>query len=84
MVRQRQCRVADMRRRNPRIARYVRMLREMHAAGFTVDVMLELAFGPNLPASTHDAGERRIVLELYLEELPPAMRPPARRVDACA
>ena len=59
-----------------RLARAVRALRELHADGFTVDVIADIAVGDRLrPIS---AEERAAVRDLYIAELPPRLRPDAR------
>lgn len=54
--------------RNRKLARYVRVLREMKASGWTVDCVVEVALGPD-GLTPPPADERPHILALYREAI---------------
>lgn len=63
-----------MAKANKDLARYVRMIREMHDRGFTVDVVVELALSGKKSQRIPDAEEQAMIRELYVEALPKGLR----------
>lgn len=62
-----------MAHRNKKLGRAVRMLREMHELGFTVDLIAEIAM-TGREARTRSAEDREIIKSVYLDALPPELR----------
>lgn len=56
-----------MARTNKNLQRYARMLREAQAGGWTIDVLIEAALGPDALKPRYEADERPLVLDLYRE-----------------
>ncbi|MER8560139.1 hypothetical protein [Mesorhizobium sp. M0578] len=62
-----------MAHRNKYLVRAVRMLREMHDMGFTVEIIAEIAMAGREPR-THSPEGRETVKRVYLDSLPPELR----------
>lgn len=62
-----------MAHRNENLERAVRMLREMHDMGFTVEIIAEIAM-TGREARTWSPEDRKIVKGVYLDMLPPELR----------
>ncbi|MER9471043.1 hypothetical protein [Mesorhizobium sp. M0520] len=62
-----------MAHRNKYLVRAVRMLREMHDMGFTVEIIAEIAMTGREPR-THSPEDRETVKRVYLDSLPPELR----------
>lgn len=63
-----------MARRDRRLARFVREVRSLHADGFTVGVLVDIAMADCADRDMDDS-ERSMVRKMYVETLPASLRP---------